>query len=103
MTVPEPTVRTTRYEVSCLPEGGRNSRAFTITAEHRGRGQWVVTDGVYPMRADGSWDYEFLKGDRFDLDTALALAKEHAPLMTVNGWTVQDALDKAAETASKEN
>lgn len=100
-TVPPPEVRTTAYAVSCFPADDRNGYHFTLKVEYRGRGLWGVFDGPYCLGTDGDFDYEpspssrddeWLSTHRFDLDTALALAKEHAPLMEVNGHTVADVL-----------
>lgn len=101
MPAPEPTVRATRYEVSCLPPDDINTRHFTITVEYRGHGRWAVLDGPFALDADGEPDYEprssicedeWLSSHRFDLNTALELAKKTAPLMTVHGRTVDQAL-----------
>jgi hypothetical protein len=107
--IPEPEVRVTRYEVSCLPRDDRNARYFKVTVEWRGSDRWAVMDGPEAYAADGTKDYEpspsnreddWLALYRFDLDTALALAKEVAPLMTCNGHTVADALrDQEARDA----
>jgi hypothetical protein len=102
-TMPEPTVRPTRYEVNCLPEEDINARLFALTVEYRGRELWAVRRGTFHdcLGVDGTWDHEpnpsnrdddWLAAHRFDLDTALRLAKEAAPKVTVNGWTVQRAL-----------
>jgi hypothetical protein len=104
VTAPTPTVRPVAYEVSCLPEDDVNARHFTLKVEYRGEGRWAVTDGFGCLGADGAWTYEpspssreddWLATHRFDLDTALKLAKEAAPHVTVNGWTVADALARA--------
>lgn len=100
-----PTVRITRYEVSCLPEDDINARHFTLKVEYRGRGLWAVTDGFGCLSTTGEWDYErlpsnredeWLETHRFDLDTALKLAREKAPKMTVNGMTVGDVIARRA-------
>lgn len=106
----EPTVRATRYEVSCLPQDDINTRHFTITVEYRGNGRWAVLDGPFALDAIGARDYEprpsdreddWLAAHRFDLDTALAIAKNAAPLIVVNGWTVEQSLaDIAAREAA---
>lgn len=123
MRIPDPIVTTTRYEVSCLPADHPWRRHFTITVEYRSDGQWVSSEGGAFLAADGtwSWGYSWRDGSqgpktdaehrevqegyeawkathRFDLDTALALARKHAPLMKVNGRTVADALERQ-ETA----
>lgn len=107
---PEPTVRVTRYEVSCLPEGHDAKFAMTINVEYRDRGLWAVMHMGEALGADGEWDYEpspsnreddWLETHRFDLDTALRLAKEAAPKMTVNGYTVADLLGMQARRDAK--
>lgn len=100
MPTPEPTVRATRYAVSCLPEEHDAADVFTIWVEYRGAGRWAVTRSGAHYDADGgrSWgcrwpeegpereavtDEEiadlhrvhdaWLTAHRFDLDTALEL------------------------------
>ncbi|MGW9375680.1 hypothetical protein ACWGVR_37385, partial [Streptomyces xanthophaeus] len=60
------------------------------------------------LGSDGTWEYEmrpseredeWLDAHRFDLDTALKLARDQAPLVTVNGFTVDDALKRLTERA----
>jgi hypothetical protein len=103
---PEPIVQATRYTVNCLPEDGIDSHVFEITVEYRGDGRWAVKRHSQCLAADGTWDYEmrpsereddWLDAHRFDLDTALKLAKEAAPHVTVNGFTVTDALRMAQQ------
>ena len=103
--VPEPTVRVTRYEVSILPEDNRNARYFKLHVGYRGDGQWIVYQGQQPrfcLGRDGSWAYESAVDDEwlalrtFDKETALRLACEAAPHVTVNGYTAGDFLKAAA-------
>jgi hypothetical protein len=91
----------TRYTVNVLPETDINAHVFEITVEYRGHGQWAVLRHGWCLNQDGSWDYElcpseredeWIAAHRFDLDTALDLAKEAAPEVTVNGLTAADAL-----------
>jgi hypothetical protein len=92
----------TKYDVSCLPIDHRERHHFTIYVEWRGPDLWAVTTGFGDcLGVDGEWDYERSpsnRGDnwkathRYDLDTALRLAKEQAPLMTCNRWTVEEAI-----------
>lgn len=121
--LPEPTVRVTRYEVSCLPEELSDAYAgnFTITVEYRGEGLWGVFHGEHrKLGADGTWswgyrwqggdrepvtdeerdDYErgrqeWLRAHRFDEETALRLAREAAPHIKLRHFTVADALSRA--------
>lgn len=102
--VPEPTVRVTRYEVSCLPEHHPMRRHFIIHVEPREGDTWAVVQPWQPapcLGSDGEWDWEmrpserteeWLATHRFDLDTALILAKREAPKLTVNGSTAADVL-----------
>lgn len=102
MTAPEPTVTVTEYDVSCLPIDHPERFDFTIKVSWRGPDSWAVTDGLNTcLNSTGWWDYEVRNSERddewrathrFDLETALALAKQQAPLMTCNGWTVEAVL-----------
>lgn len=120
MSTPEPTVRVTRYEVTCLPPDYSDADVFTLTVEWRGEDRWAVRRGsvFYDAQGDRSWGFQWEDGrepvtdedrescnqaydvwlaeHRFDLDTALSIAKKAAPLMTVNGWTVEKALASIA-------
>lgn len=108
--IPESTVQVTRYEVSCLPEGDDAKFSMTINVEYRGRGLWAVMRMSEALGSDGEWDYEpspsnrednWLETHRFDLDTALRLAKEAAPKLTVNGYAVADLLAMHARREAK--
>ena len=98
-------VRVTEYAVCALPEDNINARHFTITVAYRGEGQWAVLRHGMCLGADGTWDYEpspsnrgdeWLAAHRFDEKTAVKLAYEAAPAVTVNGHTVADVLLAAA-------
>ncbi|RIH58225.1 hypothetical protein D3C59_33845 [Streptomyces sp. SHP22-7] len=100
-TTPEPVVQATQYVVSCLPEGDINRRHYTLNVAYRGEDTWAVIDPPHCLSNTGDWDYEHVPSERtdewiathrFDLDTALRLAKEQARLIIVNGRTVTDAL-----------
>ena len=100
---PEPTVQATRYEVSLLPEGDVNRLLYTINVEYRGGDRWAVARGRQCMNAAGVWSWEsvpseregeWLAAHRFDLDTALRLAREEAPHVVVNGRTAVDAFHR---------
>jgi hypothetical protein len=104
-TLPEPTVRPTHYEVSLLPENDINYHAFAITVQYRGAGRWAVVRHESCLGDDGSWEFgvkpydrgdDWLDAHRFDLETALKLAKEAVPHVTVNGHTVADVLRPSA-------
>jgi len=91
---PEPFVQPTRFEVSLFAADAEPRRHFTITVEWRGDDRWAVLDSPFCLGEDGDWEYEpqpsnrdddWLDAHRFDLDTALGLAKEAAPYLVVNG------------------
>ncbi|MGK5628566.1 hypothetical protein [Streptomyces sp. URMC 123] len=97
--LPAPTVQATRYTVSCLPEDDVNARHYEITVEYRGGGRWAVTRFSTCLGVDGTWALgikpydrgdDWLDAHRFDLDTALHLAKKAAPSVTVNDVTAAD-------------
>ncbi len=94
--LPEATARPTRYDVSCLPEGHVDYHLFIITVEDRGAGRWAITRHGACLSSDGAWAHgvkEYDRGEgwlathRFDLKTALRLAKQAAPGVTMNGVT----------------
>lgn len=93
-TTPEPHVQVTRYEVYLFPPDDFTHSHYTISIELRDTNLWGVFQGPYCLGADGVWEYEplpsnrddaWLDAHRFDLDTALRLAKQAAPGVTVNG------------------
>lgn len=97
--LPEPTVQAIRYEVSLLPEDDINRHVFTIDVEYRGADRWAVTRHGSCLGADGTWDFgvkqydrsdAWLDTHRFDLDTAIRLAREAAPDVVVNGHTATE-------------
>ena len=110
--IPEPTVMAVEYTVNCLPEDDYDSFAFEVRVQYRGNGRYaVIRSGDLCLGADGTWDHgvkEYDRGDdwlnahRFDLDTALRLAKEQAPLVTVNGHTVTDAIARQKRRAERD-
>lgn len=126
--LPEPVVQPTRYVVNCIPEDASpDAHVFEIAVEYRGSGRWAVVRHHRYLDANGAWSYgadwpadnpgsrepatdaewdeyhaardAWLAAHRFDLDTALDLAKAAAPLVTVNGFTVEKALAMYAADA----
>lgn len=94
-------VRPTRYEVTAWPgpEDSINRSLYILYVEYRGMNRWAVTDGAYCYRKDGHKRYEsmpssrtdrFKRAYRFDLDTALALARKLAPKITIMGRTAAE-------------
>jgi hypothetical protein len=109
---PEPTVHAVEYTINCLPDDDIDSHLFEVRVQSRGAGRYaVIRGGDQCLGADGTWDYgvkaydrgdDWLNAHRFDLDTALRLAKEQAPLVTVNGHTVTDALAMRQKRAERD-
>jgi hypothetical protein len=109
--IPEPTVMAVEYTVNCVPEEDINSFSFEVRVQYRGNGRYaVIRHGHSCLGADGTWDQgvkEYDRGDdwlnahRFDLETALNLAKEAAPHVTVNGFTVADAIAMQQKRAAR--
>lgn len=122
----KPTRRVTRYEVSCLPEHMDDGDSFTVTVEYRGAGRWAVRNRGRTLGADGEWSWgyrwegephepvtddeiesfnrgqnEWRAAHRFDEETALRLADEVAPRVTVNGYTVADILAETEATDAR--
>lgn len=123
----EPVVQATRYTVNCVPEDtDPDGHLFEIAVEYRGAGRWAAVRNHRYLDAAGNWSYgvswpddapgsrepttdaecaeyeaardAWLAATRHDLDTALELAKAAAPDITVNGYTVSDALRMAKVT-----
>jgi hypothetical protein len=106
MTTIEPIV--TAYQVCAVPEdeaGNYLSYAITVERTHH-TGRWAVRLRSSCLSVDGDWDYEplpssredeWLDRHRFDLETALRLAVEAAPHITVNGCTVAGIIAWNAE------
>jgi len=106
-------VRTTAisYEVSIWPEDCCciDSAMYCCSVVYNGFGKWSVRRGLSHdkdeqrpcLGRDGEWHYENLPSDRsseelerdrFDVVTALALAREMAPRVELNGLTAAEAL-----------
>lgn len=105
--IPDPQTRITRYEVSCIPPDHIDADSFTIAVAWRGRDRWaVLLRGMWCLGTDGKWDHEPIPSERtdewkathrFDCETALKLAREAAPHVKVNGYTVADMLAREAD------
>jgi hypothetical protein len=102
------TVTPTAYEVSCLPAADEFD-LWTIRVELRGHGRWSVRHNAKTFGVDGMWSFgprddedatAWVTEHRFDLDTALRLAQEHAPRVRVNGMTPADVLPRPATGAA---
>jgi hypothetical protein len=99
--------RPTAIEVTIWPEDAECLDAFTwcVTVAYRGRGKWAVLRGDSGSRVclgrDGKWDHEpspssrdddWLADHRFGKDEALALAREWAPKVDINGYEAVEVL-----------
>jgi hypothetical protein len=111
MTEPRSTV--TSYVVTIWPEdcSGMDSAMYCCAVVDQGYGKWSVRRGTCTdkeggqpcLGTDGEWHYENLPSDRtrqelaehrFDVVTALGLAREMAPRVTLNGLTAEEALKR---------
>jgi hypothetical protein len=103
--VPEPSVQTTGYQLFWFPEDDPDAFVWSLTVEWRGGETWAVCHHRYCLSATGEWDFEvrpsereegWVAAHRFNLDTALSLAKEAGPKLNINGFTIADLLAKKA-------
>lgn len=83
-------------EIECMDSG-----TWKLTVEYRGKGLWAVTQLSQCLGADGTWEWErrpsgqddeWRAAHRFPLGAALALAREHAPGVTINDMTALEVL-----------
>lgn len=104
----ETRVTVTSYEVTIWPEdcSAMDAAMYCCSVVYSGYGNWSVRRGSASSDApvlgvDGEWHHERLPSERtrkelaehrFDLDTALKLAREMAPRVTINGLTAEEAL-----------
>lgn len=90
------------YEVTAYPFHDIDRDMFTIRVERRGQDSWaVLRRGACWNRRTKQFEYEplpssrtdaYKRTHRFPLNQALAIAREQAPLMVTNGWTVAAAI-----------
>lgn len=93
-------VRVTRFHVSCFPVDHEDHGSFNVMVEYRGRDLWAVVNGFGQcLNTDGEWDWEmrpsereddWLASHRFTVRDAVRMARDVAPKLIVNGWTVDD-------------
>jgi hypothetical protein len=108
----EPRVQATRYTVNCMPaDSAPDAHVFELTVEWRGHDRWAIIRHGECLDQDGNWSWErlpssredeWLARHRFDLDTALELAKQAAPLVNVNGLTPATALARIERLKASE-
>jgi hypothetical protein len=101
--VPEPTVWDSAYVVSCLPENDQHfCGSFEVRVERRSPNGWAVLFRGDCIDIDGkrsneplpsSREDEWIARHRFDLPTAMEVAKKFAPTIRVNRYTVEMALE----------
>lgn len=98
MTSPGVVEQVTEYRVSAAPLDDREGARFALIVRWNRTDTWMVTDGAHPpdyMGADGRWSWEtddehtegWRDAYKFDLPTALRIARDAAPKVTVNGRT----------------
>ena len=108
---PTAVVRPSRYTVTCVPpDAAPDAHVWALHVEEKRDGNWVVTDGFGYLGPDLVFEDRPYPQCLFAVDTALALAKEAAPLVVINGRTVTQALEltvawreqKAADARARE-
>lgn len=101
----------TQYTICALDADHIDAHLFEVQVEYRGGGRWAVCRWKRCLDAAGDWDYESIPGERedewlathrFDLETALRLARVAAPKLTVNGRRAADLARRRASSASPE-
>lgn len=99
--------KATTYTVCAVPETVQDWMMFAITVEETAPDRWAVRRSKRCLNANGEWEWEsipsereddFLARCRFDLDTALGMARRVAPTLRINGITAARA---AAEWAKE--
>jgi hypothetical protein len=116
----EPTITPTTYTVTCLPPDGLGAENWDIEVQYTGGFRWgkptpperhwaVRLRGHWCLSDEGEWDRESIPGERedewladhrFTLETALNLAKQAAPHVTVNSQTPAEYLAWRANRAA---
>lgn len=102
-------VHARKHVVNLLPDNlGVYAQQFEISVEWRGGDdRWAVVRHDQYLSADGAWDAappvaeredDWLPAHRFNLDTALRLAKEAAPHVTVKGRTAAEVRARLTAT-----
>lgn len=107
---PEAIVTTTRYRVSCLPNTqqaiDRMGGMLDLSVEQTAPDRWAVRCNGRCYDIAGQPDYEpipsyredeWLDRFRFDLPTAMDVARRVAPTLVSNGTTVRQALTRLAD------
>lgn len=85
------------------PESCMDADTWKVTVEKRGLGTWAVCRMGSCLGISGEWDREptpssrdddWLEDHRFPLQSALDLAREHAPKVRINGMTARELLER---------
>lgn len=97
-------VETTEYRVSAFPDPTHElARHYTVTVQQRGGDRWAVLHNGLCLSADGVWDYDdaetragagWVDSHRFDLETALSLAKGQAKVVRFRNIKAATAWDR---------
>lgn len=90
-------------EMADSPESCMDADTWKVTVEKRGLGTWAVCRMGSCLGISGEWDREptpssrdddWLEDHRFPLETALDLAREHAPKVRINGITATEIVER---------
>lgn len=110
----EPTVRTIRVEVTCVP-GDHHFSIYVEFRGHRDGVDWYSVvdgfnipdvfgrDGVWMMEESPSLQSPSYRADhQFPLEVAIELAKVAAPHRRINGYTVADGIRMTAQREAEQ-
>lgn len=94
MSIPDPRVQVMGYQLLWLPEDDPDAFVWSVTVEWRGGATWAVRWGGRCLNNSGAWDLEPVNSERsdewkrthrFDHPTAMRLALEAGPKLTIAG------------------
>ena len=95
---PDVIVSISRYTISVLPSNDINHKYFSLYVELKPSG-WILHSGHEYYATDGTWQPSESLAQRFaDYDEALAIARQAAPGLTVNGRTATEAYQRTQVT-----
>lgn len=85
------------YVVSAVPLEWPAARHFSAKIKYLRPGEWFVERLGEFLTDAGEWTYTRSERAVFELEEAFEFARTAVPHLTVNGYTVADALEKGPE------
>lgn len=91
-------IQPTTYSVSAVPAHFKSASKWTLKVERLAEDRWVVSRLGDTLSSSGEWNFGHPTEDcYFELEEALEFARVAAPELTLNQWTVADALRNGPE------